>query len=113
MRFSFATVALLFAAFSASNAAVVPRANVNAGLAARYYADSVYPRETFTEVPNVARTGVVGENRVDTRYHPRDFLAKRAEAGRTETEEHKAKRSLRVLNRRVHARDFRVGRVTV
>lgn len=113
MHFSFTTVALLVAAvFSVSNAAVIPRANANAGVAARYYADGVYPRETSTEVPNVARADVVGRDEVDNRHHPRDFLAKRAGAP-GQTGEPKVKRSLRVVNRRVHARDFGVGRVTV
>jgi len=111
MRFSI--VAFLVASIaSISNAAVIPRANVNAGLAARYYADGVYPRETFEEVSNVARENVV-ETSETRRIHSRDFHAKRAGAPEPEKSETHVKRAPRIVNRRVHPRDFRVGRVTV
>lgn len=87
MQFSFTIVALIAAVASVSSAAVIPRANVNAGLAARYYANVVYPRESVADVAGTARAV--------------EDLTKRS-AG-----------TPRIENRRVHARDFRTARVIV
>ena len=87
MQFSFIIVTLVAVVASVSNAAVIPRANVNAGLAARYYANGVYPRE---EVAGVARAA--------------EDITKRSAAPETVP---------RIENRRIHARDFRTRRVIV
>ncbi|KAF8224155.1 hypothetical protein L208DRAFT_498652 [Tricholoma matsutake] len=109
MHFSFTIIGLVAAVASVSNAAVIPRANVNAGLAARYYANGVFPRESHPEVPGVARA-------VEDGVYARDFQEKRAgapELATVDPREPIVKRSPQVVNRRLHARDFRVGRVTV
>lgn len=105
MQFSFTIVALVAAI---ANAAVIPRANVNAGLAARYYTNGVFPRESVAEVAGVARA----IEEVTKRNHPRDFHVKRAGA-EDPTREPKVRRATQVLNRRLHARDFRKGRVII
>jgi hypothetical protein len=109
MHFSFTIVALVAALASVSNAAIIPRANVNAGLAARYYANGIYAREPLAEVPNVERAAEDGSQR----NHARDFHVKRAADVEPATAESMVKRAPQVVNRRLHARDFRVGRVIV
>lgn len=104
MQLSFTIVAFVAAAASVTNAAVIPRANVNAGLSARYYTNELFPREPFAEVPGVAPRAIEND---EPRNRARDYLFKRT------PEPAEAKVAPRFENRRVHARDFRVGRVAV
>ncbi|RDB26220.1 hypothetical protein Hypma_006289 [Hypsizygus marmoreus] len=66
MRFTSALVVLVAATFS--GAAIIPRANVDMGLEARYYRGEKYARAILEAVkPTI----------VNRRVHPRDFLTKR------------------------------------
>jgi len=94
MQFSLTIVTVVAAVASVSNAAVIPRANVNAGLAARYYANGVYSRDSVVEDAGIVARAV-------------DDITKRAATADP------AAGAPRIVRRRIHARDFRQGRVIV
>ena len=115
MRFSLTAISLLAATAALSEAAIIPRADVNAGLHARYYVDRLFPRHLSREAAaHVERANVPEEPNTkrdivpDARMHPRDLRVTRD----TGVEGDKVKRNLKVMNRRLHARDFRLSRAT-
>ncbi|TFK33446.1 hypothetical protein BDQ12DRAFT_691115 [Crucibulum laeve] len=75
MRVSFAVI-VVAAAAAVSNAAIIPRANMNSTIESRYYNDKVYVRhEEPRREPGVVHPG--HGRALYRRNHPREFRVKR------------------------------------